>query len=283
MRQLIRLELNKAFHTKWLVIALGIACALAAADAALNVAKVLQWLSIKDGGSHEWVVMSTLGSYTRWILLGASMAREIFFLLLPLLATLPFASSWRSEHVDGVLNQMYVRGRRGDVLAAKGLATFLTGFVLAVVPLVLSFVAVSCFLPAYVPEALDNLYIGIGPNEAFSGLLYGNPLVYVAVNTLVDGVLCGSWALLVLAVSTVVDNRVLLLVGSQLLMLVLMYLNKVVFAAAGVYGFRFALIYLLQGAADIYVRAPLPLALAPVLMMLAAVVLLRARRDSDVL
>lgn len=100
---------------------------------------------------------------------------------------------------------------------------------------------------------------------------------------MIDGFLCGAWALLLLAVSALVDNRVLLLAGSHIFLLLTQYLNDVVFLAAGVNGFRFNLFALLEGAALAEVRSTPVLLLLLVLTLAIAVGLLRACRDSDVL
>lgn len=283
MNALMRLELNKALRNRWFVVALAVSCVLACASAVENSVMVCSEWARTDGVSREWAALSSGGSYGQCLLISVSAAREAFFLLLPLLATIPYATSLRTERLDGVLSQMYVRTSRGRYLTAKGLATFATGFLVAAVPLVLNFVVLSCVLPAYTPEALDGLQFGLGSHEAFVNLFFGAPFAYLVVNVMIDGFLCGAWALLLLAVSALVDNRVLLLAGSHIFLLLTQYLNDVVFLAAGVNGFRFNLFALLEGAALAEVRSTPVLLLLLVLTLAIAVGLLRACRDSDVL
>lgn len=285
MRRLIRLEFSKAFRNKWYVIALLTAVGLGVASAIAGTMSAKAWLALKDGGSYEWIVLSTQGSYNNSLLLGSDVWREVFFLVLPLLVVIPYSCSLRTEIVDGCLNQVYVRAGRGKYLFAKALAVFCVAGSIVVLALVINFALVSCLLPAYQPEALDSLYNGVAPEEAFASLLYGtSPWLYLLVNTLVDAALLGSWAVLVLAASSVIDNRVALLAGAFLSVLAAAYLNSVVFGAIGTNGFAFGLIDLSRGVpAGSYHRLAFWLFAVLGLTLATGVGLLRLRRDGDVL
>ncbi len=284
MGRLLKLELNKAFGNAWFFVSLAICLVLAIAAAFTEAASASLALKLKDSGASEWIVLSTQGSYLKSLLLGTCLWREAFFLLLPLLVVIPYSCSLRSEIIDGLLNQAYIRAPRRKYLAAKGLAAFCAGAVVAAVPLVVNFIAISCMLPAYPVDVVDTLYVMVESCEAFSSLLYSAPLAYIAVNVIVDAILCGAWAVLVLAASSFVDNRVALLAGSYLLVLLCNYLNQVVFRAFGVNGFAFSLIELTKGATSgSYLRYGFWLFVVLGVIALSAVATLRFRRDSDVL
>lgn len=283
MRALIKLELTKALRNPWFAIALVVSCGIALASAAETSRRALEQMELKGHGSYEWIMLSAQGSYGNWLLTAEGIAKELFFLLVPLLAIVPYAWSLRSEMVDGSLGQLYARCRRSRYLKAKAFATFCTGFLIVALPLALNFLTLSCLVPAYTPEVFDNLALGISPRDAFSGLFFGHPLVYVLVNTLVDGLLCGTWATCVLAVSSLVDNRVVLLAGSYLFLIATSYVNAVIFGALGIIGFRFGLIGLLQGYAVGHMRDVYALFAVLALQALFSIVVLRARRDIDVL
>lgn len=282
MSSLIRLELRKALANRWFFISLGLALALALASAFISAEAALSWAALKDGGSQEYLVMTTQGSYGNSLFVGEDVAKEAFFLLAPLLALTPYAWSLRSEMVSGFLAHMYTRCPRSRYLAAKATATFTTGFLVAAIPLMVNFIALSCLLPAYQPEVYDNLYLGVNPEDAFARLFYEAPFCYLLVNALVDGILYGTWALCVLAVSTLVDNRVLLLAGSYLFVIATHAFSKVIFPALGVTGFRFSLIDLPQGAGDID-RDPRALVAVLLIQLIFGTLLLRAREGSDAL
>lgn len=93
MSSLVRLELRKALANRWFIISLGLALTLALASAFISAEAALSWAALKDGGSQEYLVMSTQGSYGRTLLVGTDVAKEAFFLLAPLLALTPYALS----------------------------------------------------------------------------------------------------------------------------------------------------------------------------------------------
>ncbi len=284
MGRLLKLELNKAFRNVWFFVSLAVCLVLAIAAAFDEAASASLALDLKNRGASEWIVLSAMGSYCNSLFLGSCLWREAFFLLLPLLAVIPYSCSLRSEIIDGLLNQAYIRAPRAQYLAAKGLAAFCVGAVVAAAPLVVSFIAISCMLPAYPVDVVDTLYVMVESCEAFSSLLYSAPLAYIAVNVVVDGALCGAWAVLVLAASSFVDNRVALLAGSYLLVLLCNYLNQVVFQAFGVNGFAFSLIELTKGSVSGgYLRFGFWLFVVLGVIAVAGVAALRFRRDADVL
>lgn len=280
MKRLFRIESNKAIYNYWFAAALIIATTLAVASAVIRIntnATTLQWIE------NQWVGLSSLGAYAGWIVVDWNVACQNFFLLLPLLAIVPYSTSLRTELITGVFSQMVVRSRRANYLLAKSVASFEAGFLIAIIPLLLNFGLLACFCPAYVPEALDNINFGIIPTTLFADLFYGAPLAYVAVNALADGLLCGAWAFLVLAVSSLVDNRVILLAGSYLLLMAIRYLNAVVFQAFGIQGFCFNLFGLLVGNGTGEPRTLASLTGVLLSMLSVGALLLWARKDADVL
>lgn len=283
MRTLLALELDKVLRNKWFAMALLVTTSLAVASAIHGIVHADQWRCIKDGGAHEYIVVSTQGSYCKSLLLYSNLPREAFFQLVALLAALAGSCSLRSELDCGVSNQMLARVSRGRYLASKCVAVFCSGALVVAVPLVLDFLVLSCALPGYAPEALDNLYIGLTAQEAFSRLLYSRPLLYFAVNVAFDIALCGIWFVLVLAASLAIKNRVILLAGSYLLTLASFQLGKVIFYIVGVGGFRFDMISMLEGVEDGPFRCGVAMASIALLLLAVSLVTLRLRRDGDVL
>ncbi|WP_417118933.1 hypothetical protein [Olsenella phocaeensis] len=283
MRTLLALELNKVLRSKWFATALLVAVALAVASAVCGIASVREWESLKEGGVREYIVTSKRGSYGRSLLLHSNLPREAFFQLVALLAALAGSCSLRSELDCGVANQMLVRASRSRYLASKCIAVFCSGALVVGVPLALNFLVLSCALPGYAPEALDNLYIGLSAQETLSWLLYSRPLLYLVVNLVVDAALCGIWSVLVLAASLVIKNRVILLAGSYLLTLGSLQLGKVIFYIARVGGFRFDMISVLEGVCEGPLRSGVAMAAMALLMLAVSLATLRLRRDGDVL
>ncbi|MFR7668865.1 MAG: hypothetical protein ACLU00_10370 [Mediterraneibacter faecis] len=63
----------------------------------------------------------------------------IFFLILPILASLPFGTSYFEDCKEGVIKNIYMRTKREDYLKAKYAAAFLSGELQFLVPLIFKF------------------------------------------------------------------------------------------------------------------------------------------------
>lgn len=244
MRRLLRYELDRAFLNPWFVLAMLIGCGLAVGCA------VMAYVDFTRGEagklvSDEWLGLSIGGCYGLWMGLGTveNPLRYVFFILAPLLAVMPYAWSLRSDLVDGVANQVAARVGKGRYLLFRGIAVFLTAFAVIAVPYLLNLVILACLVPAYVPDITEVLSLAVTNPSAWSALLYTKPLLYVLVTTCANATLCGLWALVTLAVSAYIDNRVILLVMPYVALLVWTYYgDSALFMAAEVGGVSLSLI-----------------------------------------
>lgn len=119
-------------------------------------------------------------------------------------------------------------------------AAFVTAGCSIAIPLVLNYLAVACFMPAYVPDPGEGLSVPIEEHYPFSALFFTCPLAYAVLYTVLDFFLCGSWAVVVCSASFFVRNRVVLLVGSHVIQYFLRYCNTTgvaerLFGTAGAY------------------------------------------------
>ena len=282
MARLVRLELNKALRNPWFVIALFVTCALAVASSALTLQGVYETYNLKGGFEKEYLSLSMYSSFGLSLPVANDAASVAFYYLCPLLVLVPYATSLRSELVDGVLAQAYTRSPRAHYLAAKACAAFVSGSLIVAIPLVLNLLVLSCFMPGYTPEALDGLHLGINPGEAFARLFYEAPVAYALVNTLTCGALYGTWAVCVLAVSAFVDNRVILLAGSYLFVLGVGYASGLLFSALRTTAVRLSLTELAKGA-SYDPRDPRGLLFALLLQAVFGLLVIRGIRKRDVL
>lgn len=282
-------ELSKAGKNKWFAIALVIGCILAivaAAEAIITVDALYR--SMSADGEHygldatTFLGLSTASSYGNWMAVNANvpLSSTVFFYLAPLLTAIPFSWSYQQER-DSYLAHALLRRTRTQAYGAKAAASFLVGGTVVALPLVLNFIIVSCFLPAYMPHYNECNYTGMFYDSYFSWFFYNAPLVFVALFTLLDFCLAGCWAVLCLAISTLFrNNRVATLVVPYLGLLAWVYLvPNIVFA--NVQGFSTDLIHCMM--ATHFSDPPEPLAAAALLVALPAasfvLFLCEGRRD----
>ncbi len=233
MTPLIRMELRKALQNPWFYLSLGIACALSAVSAFGNIAYHQQH-GVFELYTHKYVSPVPDSCFKWWISLDfLQPASTLLYQLLPLLAVIPYTWSYRTELQSGYIAQVITRARRRPYLIAKELATFISGSLVAVLPLVANFIILAAFIPAYTPDITEVLYLGVYPDDQWSWFFYNLPLAYVLLFTLHAAGICGTWALFVFTLSFLVENRVTLIAAPYLGALIIQFLSERLYLALG--------------------------------------------------
>ncbi len=78
---------------------------------------------------------------------------------------------------------------RRDYLRAKYLAAFLAGGVSVVLPMLMNFLTVACFIPMRMPEASEDMYYGVFGGSLWAEIFYTCPILYVLLYLVLDFVL----------------------------------------------------------------------------------------------
>ncbi len=221
LRRLIRIELQKALGKNvWLIAVLVVGCALSVAAAYSEFEMCGPTISLAlEQWNNKNVSYSSMTCFAGWMSArNASDASRTFFMVWPLLASLPYAWSWVREQERGVVAQQSLRSSLRETYLAHLVATFAAGGVALAAPLLLNFALCATFLPAQTPLILDILYIGgISNWSPLSTLYFTCPLAYVAFWTLLCFVIGGLWASLVMALTCLSDEFVSAYIGSYLL------------------------------------------------------------------
>lgn len=202
---ILKQELRRAFGGSGMKLAIPAALALAVWE---FVIKTLPVTGYKADGSltlplhlwNNWLggEMMTLPSY-------------LYRLLLPMLAVLPFAASYATDHSSGYIGQVVTRTKKSAYLRAKVFAVWLSGGVAALLPLVFNFLLATAVLPLRGPQRNTSL-AAPGSNQIFGALYAESPLVYHALRGLLLMAFCGAMALVALFVSLYVKNRFVVLI-----------------------------------------------------------------------
>lgn len=246
-RPLIAMELKRVLQSPWFLVPLGIAIVLATTSAIEAYAylqnQYAEHVSFGYGlglDSHYYNGQTREGSFGNWIVVGANptLSGTLFFYALPLLAAMPCAWSYLSERKSGYGAQVCIRADRNSYLAGKCVATFASGALIALIPLLWNFLLISCLLPAYFPLIEDVERVGLFDTCFFSELFYSHPLVYVGVYSVLDALLMGAWSVVVMGVSNVTNNRVKLMVVPYLTLFAWHYLNGWIFDTLAIQGFN---------------------------------------------
>ena len=153
--------------------------------------------------------------YNSWLggRLGYDICATIFYLMLPVVSVLPFSASFLAESKTGYSRSVVTRVSKYKYCLAKYLITFFSGFSVIFLPLLVNFLSVACFIPAYVPDPsypAFGLY-GVNYGGAFTDLFYKYPLVYSFVYMLIPAVFAGLWATVPMTLSLFVRNKYIVL------------------------------------------------------------------------
>lgn len=286
-----RMELKRALTNRWFLFSAAIMLLVAIVAAIINVCDYLHFeeIYLKYHFENKYTYISSYSSYASWIAIDHIPATvELFFVLAPLTVTLGYAWSFASDRQSGYMEQLVTRTSRFRYYRAKYAATFISGGLLIAVPLIVNFIICACYIPSYAPDPFDAMYIPISKTELFGELFYAQPMIYVLVRTLVDFCLCGLWSVSVLALSTLIHNRIALIALPYLFLLLVKHVGQNFYIAMRTNGFeRFGcsitLFDQLRGAPDAFFCPGWVTLLCALGMLIASVAIPCFVRKRDVL
>jgi hypothetical protein len=128
----------------------------------------------------------------------------LYFLLLPLLASLPHGVSYLQDTRSGYHNNVIVRAGRKSYYVAKWFATFLTGGLVVVIPLLANLVAHLTSLPLMGPYA-ETFSSLMSDDSMLSSVFFESPLIYLTICLTLVFVFGGIYATFSLLVTFFTD------------------------------------------------------------------------------
>lgn len=165
----------------WICIAIGTCLALLAAWIEIQIEFNTLEATLQQGNHLSYnTLLSVISAYTAWIPTRiGDFYSGLYYLLWPLLATIPTAWILSNDSKEGVLEQQCLRIKKASVIRIKLYVSFISGGICSALPLILNFLVVICFLPLFTPKIYDEIYTAVPMNSLFSGLFYNSPLAYV--------------------------------------------------------------------------------------------------------
>lgn len=210
MRLSIKNELHKAFHNKWFFLSFGIGIFLSLSSLGVTASfyyERLEKIILEQFGVNN-VMIEARSVYNNWIGgEGMSLFSSLFFLLLPILAALPFSWSFDYEKRYGYTNNLLIRETRGNYVLAKYISTFISGGVAIALPLIFSFLCTAAVFSAPNPDITFLNYYGIFRNNMFCGLFYTHPILFEALYIFLIFLFSGIIATLPMSLSALGLNR----------------------------------------------------------------------------
>lgn len=222
MKKLIRIELGRALKNKFFIMSLAIGLFIVLSQIILLIIPVS--MNMDAILSKPYVFPSSV--YNKWLGMESQTVQAVlYYLLLPILASIPFADSFYTDKKSGYLKNILIRTDKNKYYISKYIAVFLSGGLAFVIPLIISFATTGLFLPYVMPDVFSHTY-PIWDYGMWSDIFYSNPLVYTILYFVMDFLFAGVIATLALLASFYVDYKFVVLLSPFLVYLFFYFVTR---------------------------------------------------------
>lgn len=217
MRNMIKIEIIRAFNNRSLFYSILIGLII-------TISHFVYYVIPLSNDLDKYLALNKPMMYPGWLFsswIGGNLYNLhvfLYYLLIPILAVIPFADTFFLDKKEGFTNNVFIRTNKKYYFISKFLATFTVGGLAIVIPLVANFLLTAMFLPSMIPEVSSGFYT-IDASSMWSTLFYTHPFIYLICFFLIDFVFSGLIATIALAVSYFVEHRFVVLITPFLLYL----------------------------------------------------------------
>lgn len=203
LRNMVLIEMRRAFKNKKMVISLLIGCGICLWHYWQYVRPLpaIQKISAKTDSLYYPITV-----FSSWI--GGNsytLQQYIYFILFPVLAVIPFGASYYEDKRSGEYKNIITRIESGKYLFAKFVAVFFSAGFAAVFPLVLNLLMTAVTVPSLLPQPVTYRY-GIDNLTEGYQLFFQHPYVYLLICLLFDFIFAGIIAGIALGASSFAKN-----------------------------------------------------------------------------
>lgn len=210
MKNVLKNEISRSFFNKMFFISMAISSVLVVWYSIERIPFCIESNNLFANELYADGFFET--SFTNWI--GSHklyLQQDILYVIIPILAVLPFGSSLYNDINQGYVKGIFTRTSKNKYLISKYIAVFLSGGCAVVIPMILSFLISSCFLPTMLPEA-SYLFTNIDSVCKWSDLLFVNPFLYYSLYIIMTFFFSGALACMALFITYFSSKNFLVLV-----------------------------------------------------------------------
>lgn len=197
MVRCIKTELWKATHNIYFILAIGVGFSLVFCN-------IMETYKITSGLTHQSIECQHLGLpiyqftgcslFVWWIAHnGINFGSICYYQIWPIIAALPYAWSYSQESSAGIFSQYCSRSTRKQYFMAKYLAVFVSGGLVAALPIWLDLILNALICPAEKLQFMNALTT-IENRSFLSALFYTHPWIHALVWCAVEMLWGGSVA-----------------------------------------------------------------------------------------
>lgn len=220
-----RNEIKRSICSRWMLIAIIV-------SAAFGIAGFFYTLDGKNEynamlvqmGQEKMQYITNDTAYTKWMFFDDSnFVRYIYLFVMPILAAIPYGTSYYSDCRSGYNKQMVTRVSRRCYHQAKYFANFISGALIFLAPAFINFVMTSWIYPIHNPSPL---VAGLYEYNLFYNLFYDVPYVYILGCVVYYCIISGLLASIALLVSKYIENYFSIIITPFVLAFVAMYVDR---------------------------------------------------------
>jgi len=206
MKSMTLIELKRAFTSKGMLISLLIGLAI-------TIHQFFYYQQVGNINSNFDLLIScgkatmVLPDYLWGAWIGGNLYlfnNYLFFLLIPILAALPFGRSYLQDTKSGYIRSVFTRTNRRNYYIAKWCATFLSGGVSILVPLTVNFILMLTTYSAMGPYP-ETFHAPIIGSDMLAGMFFSKPFLYIGIYLIMIFVFSGLFATLCLFSTLISD------------------------------------------------------------------------------
>ena len=220
MKKIIIIELKRAFLNKTFLVAVLLGTMLAVLQVVFEALPYAFITSLFPDQYPPSVFNSCMG-------LTLGIWQYVFYMVFPILASLPYSNSYLQDSRTGIIKSIYIRTNRQQYLTAKLLAVFLSGGFTAVIPIIINYFLVSLCVPAVIPHAATGFF-PIFAQSTWAEIFYTNPWLYVLLFAILLFLTAGILACSALAFSFFIKYSYVVILTPFLLFLAISYASSLV-------------------------------------------------------
>lgn len=180
--RIIKEELYRAFVNRWMVFAIIIGCIISIMQIVMSQSLIKGIENVySNGGDNIYAakVAYTFTIWDGWIGTNICSLQRLLFFIMPLVSAMIYAGSYVSD-MKGYINNICTRVGKQDYILAKNIAVFVSGGLVAVIPLILNMLLWMMLLPTSMPNPIDGA-LSINDLVVFSALFYEAPYIYCII------------------------------------------------------------------------------------------------------
>lgn len=194
MKRMVGFELKRAVKSRGFWISLLMGCAIAVWDL------ILFYQMYRAETKEHNALEAWLGTDYHFA------CNSLFYVLLPILAALPYAGSYYLDRKSGYIKNICTRTSRKNYYVAKYCAVFLSAMAAVMLPLLFSLFLCMGVYPMRRPDRLLFLTAGVLDVNLMPELFGLHPTVYCILFTLIDGVFAGMLSIFSICIAERVES-----------------------------------------------------------------------------